>query len=426
MRTAFVSIISLLLGVGILLVGNGLLGTTLSLRATTEGFSDAVTGLVMAAYFAGFVIGARVMPTLVMRLGHIRSFAVLAAIASVSSLLHGVVVAPLPWAILRAMVGVCLVGIYMVIESWLNERATNGNRGRLLGVYQSTTLIAMALGQYLILFGEINSYELFFVAAALFSFAVIPIALAQLKMPVLTSGPLLSSKQLRNLSPVALAGATGAGLVNSAFFALGAVFALRAGMPKQEIAIFMSAVMIGGALLQLPIGFASDKYDRRRVLTFVCFSGAVLGLIILMFSGRWATGAWVVAFLYGGATFVLYPLSVAHANDLVPKNQLLGVARGLLAAYGKGALIGPILAGLFMARLGPTGLFVFTAFSLMVLGLFVVSRTRRVPILPEAHRKPFVPLVRTSEAALALHPRLQQSSAKVDVNRPGYCGDPIL
>jgi MFS family permease len=403
MRKAIVSVIWLLLGINILLIGNGLLGSTLGLRATAEGYSDAVTGVVMAAYFAGFVIGARIMPALIRKLGHIRSFTMLAAIASVSTLLHGVVIVPLVWALLRALVGICLVGIYIVVESWLNARATNGIRGRLLAIYQATTLIAMALGQYLILLGEIRSYELFVIAAALLSMSIVPIALTRLNAPALPPRSLVTAKQLRDLSPVALVGATSAGIVNSAFFALGAVYAQRIGMTKQEIAMFMSAVLIGGAILQLPIGIASDRYDRRLVLIVVCFSGAVLALAILLFSGRWPAGTWITALLYGGATLVLYPLAVAHANDLVPRHQVLDVARGLLGAYGKGALFGPVLAGVAMAGAGPAGLFIFTTFSLLLIGLFVLSRTHhRVRVLPEAQRKPFVPLVRTSEAALEL------------------------
>jgi MFS family permease len=428
MRSATAPLLRLFSGVIILLVGNGLLGTLLGLRASIEGYSNSVTGLVMASYFAGLVIGARIMPAVFGRIGHVRVFIGLAVIVSVSVLLHGVVVSPLAWAFLRVVVGICLVGIYIVIDSGLNEQTTIANRRQVLGAYQSITLIAMGLGQYLILFGEVRSQELFIYAAALVLLSVVPVTWAKPGRPAFESRPLLSLAELRDVSQVALVGATVAGVANSAFFALGAVFAFRAGMPMQEIATFMSVVMIGGALLQLPLGIASDRFGRRRVLTYICFSAAALGLIILLLSSRWASGNWVAAFLYGGATFVVYPLSVAHANDRIVKKQLFDVDRGLLAAYGRGAVIGPVLAGLFMDRMGPAGLFVFTAVLLVLFGLFLISRRRRVPTAQNMQRKRFVPLVRTSEAALSLHPRSEVQFEKASAtttsgnNAPGADG----
>jgi len=397
---------SLLLGGATLLVGMGLLGTLLAVRARVEGFSEVTIGVVMAAYFLGFVAGTFVCPALIRRVGHIRAFAAMATVASCVAVLHVLVVHPAAWFLLRVVNGVCVVGLYMVMESWLNVLAPNPVRATLMGIYGSVNLVSMGLGQFLLLAAPVEGFELFGLAAVLISLALVPVALTQVAEPRPVGVPQVSLAHLWRASPLGLVGSAVAGVTNGAFWGLGAVFAHRMGLSTLGVATFMGATILGGAFLQWPLGRLSDRHDRRTVLTVVCGLGAVLALAALGVSRAAPAALMVPAFLYGGMAFTVYGMSVAHVNDYVPPDETLEAARGMLLVYGVAATLGPVLAGLCMHAFGPGALLAFLAANLAGMTLFALYRMGRRAPVPLDAQGTFVPVHRTSQAALRLDPRM--------------------
>jgi MFS family permease len=411
MFTVVARISSLLLGIGVLLVGMGLLGTLLAVRARLEGFSEVTVGWVMSAYFVGFVGGTFICPGLIRRVGHIRAFAAMGTVASAVAVLHALWVHPAAWFTLRVVNGVCIVGLYMVMESWLNVLVPNDRRATLLGAYNAVTLVAMGLGQFLLLTAPVQGFDLFGVAAVLISLALVPVALTRVAEPRPVEAPRVSLAHLWRQSPLGLVGGAVAGLVNGAFWGMGAVFAHHMGMSTLGVAGFMGATIMGGALLQWPVGRLSDRHDRRTVLAAVCALGAVLALAALGVSRAAPEWLAVPAFLYGGMVFTVYGMSVAHVNDHVPTDETLEAARGMLLVYGLGAVGGPVLGGLCMKAWGPGALLGFLGACLALLAAFVAYRKGRRAGVPVDEQAAFVPLLRTSQAAFRIDPRVEDVPA---------------
>jgi MFS family permease len=383
------SLSSLLFGIGLLLVGMGSLGTLLGVRAGIEQFGPPLTGLVMSAYFLGFIVGNYVCPQLIRRVGHIRAFAVMAAVVTAVALIHALVVHPLTWFTLRIVNGACMMGLYMVVESWLNAITPSERHGRVFSVYMATTLVAMAAGQYLILVGEPASIIPFALTSVFLALALVPVALTRVPQPIIAAVPRLSLRMLFVTAPLGAVGALFAGLATGAFWGMGPLFAHRIGLAPAGVAWFMSAAILGGAVLQWPIGRLSDNSDRRRVLAAVCLGGVVAALATYGFVLALPGALYVSAFLYGGFAFTVYSLSVAHANDHLGKEQVLEATRSLLLLHGMGAVIGPALAGLLMDRLGPGSLLLYFAVVLALLGVYAAIRMRvRLPIIPAESFKP--------------------------------------
>ena len=396
---------SLLAGIGLMLMGIGLLFPVLGLRAASAQFPVWVTGLVMSAYFAGFMLGTFVCPAIIRRVRHIRAFAAMASIASTMPILHALLVDPWAWGLLRLVTGVCIVGLYIVIESWLNALAPNAQRGKVFAIYMAVTHVAMALGQFLILVGDRLGFVPFALASVLFSFALVPVTLTRVSQPAPVAAPHLGLRNLYAISPLGVVGATMSGLVNGAFFGMGAVFAQRVGFSDAGIAAFMSATIIGGAALQWPIGHLSDSRDRRSVMFWVCAIGAVLAAGGF-FVSHWSEPALIVlGFVYGGFVFTVYGLSVAHVNDLIEPSRLLEVTGGLLLLYGIGAAIGPTAAGLLMDVAGPGSLMTYFALLLCATAVFAAHRLRVAPRAPAEERSGYVSMAGSSQAALQLDPR---------------------
>jgi MFS family permease len=404
-RTLF-SVSSLLCGIALVLMGLALLGTSLGIRAVEEQYSDAVMGLVMASYFVGFVIGSYILPPLVRRIGHIRAYTALAAIGSVCAFMHALLVFPLAWAALRCVMGIALVGIYMVVEGWLNGMVPNRSRGKIFGVYMMVTLGAQALGQFLLLLDPGATIAAFGIAASFFSLGIVPLALTRRAQPAMVEAPSIHLAELRRRAPLSLAAALVAGLVTAAFWGLGAVFASRTGLPASQVATFMAALVAGGVLLQWPVGHFSDRHDRARVMIAV----AVLGTAAAVFAAfAWRLG---VGWLYisgaavGGMIFTLYGLSVAYLNDRIHSEAALDAARGILLVFGIGSSAGPVLAGLAMHYGGPSGLPLFAAVVLGLFTLYAGHAARTQPPVADEERSTFIPMDQTSPAALELDPRL--------------------
>lgn len=404
-RTLF-SISSLLTGIALVLMGLALLGTSLGLRAVQESYSDSTIGLIMASYFAGFIIGSYVCPSLIRRFGPIRCYAALAAIASACAFMHALLVMPVAWAILRCISGICMVGLYMVVESWLNGIAPSARRGQIFAVYVIVTLSAQAVGQLLLLLDSDAHVVAFGIAAVFFSLGLVPVALTRLPQPAPVETPPLQARGLLARAPLSAVGALVAGLVTGAFWGLGAVYASRVGLPPPQVAIFMLALIGGGVLLQWPIGHLSDHRDRRRVLFAVAVAGMIASLVAALTSRLGGLWIYLPMLAVGGAIFSIYALSLAYLNDRIHSHAVLEASRIILLIFGIGAFVGPIAAGLSMEVFGPAGLLFYTATSLGLLALYAVRSVREAPPVPEEERSTFMPMDQTSQAALDLDPRL--------------------
>ena len=402
MLTTLTSLVSLFIGIGILLVGSGLFGTLLAVRAGLEGFADPVIGLIMSAYFVGFFAGTFFCPALIRRVGHIRAFAMFAAVAASTAILHVLLVEPAVWMLLRAVTGACLVGLYMVVESWLNTQTPNARRGQVFAVYMAVSLLALALSQALITTADPGGFALFGVASILLSLALLPVAFTSTAQPLPVTTPRLGLRHLYESSPAAIAGALASGLVIGAFWGMGPVFAQRIGLDTAGIAAFMSATILGGAALQWPIGRLSDRGDRRLVLIFTGAVAAALALILALVASVSAPGLIAVSFLFGGLAFSVYPISVAHLNDHLQPEDILEGSSGLLLLHGVGAALGPAGVGLLVGHFGPRSLLVYFALVLGLMAAFLLLRRRRAPPVALEEHAPFAVMLRTSPEALVM------------------------
>jgi len=408
LRTLY-TVSSLLLGIGLLLMGLALLSTSMGVRAVAEGYNDTVTGLIMASYFAGFIAGSYLCPRMIRRIGPIRSYAALAAIGAVAAFLPGVLIAPLWWALFRFVIGTAMIGLYMVLESWLNATTPNDRRGRVFATYMIVTLLAFALGQFLLLFDPAAQSTGFSIAAMFFSMGLIPVALTRLPEPRAVPEVALNLSKLIQLSKLSVAGALVGGLATSSFWALGAVFAERIGLSGGSVVQFMAITIFGGVLLHWPIGRLSDFIDRRLVLMAVTLLAMLVALFGALTYSRSQFGLYSVMFILGSLLFPIYSLSVAYLNDRVQASEALDASRGVLLTYGFGAMFGPVLAGICMNLLGPAGLFYYLVIVLGGFVVFALLRIRASEAVPETQRSNYLPMTRTSQAALELDPRLDSN-----------------
>lgn len=407
MRSTLVSIVALLAGTVILLFGGGLQGILIPVRATIEGFSTLELGLLGTLYSAGFVAGCLTVPIMVRRVGHIRTFGVLAACSAIAILVLGMAVSPWVWLPLRIVTGFCFAGASMVIESWLNERADNKSRGTLFAVYMLCNLGASTVGQMTLALGDPTATVLFMVVAIAFAAALIPTALSIAPAPVPPARVRIRLRWLYGISPVGAVAVLIVGFSNGAFGTLGAVYAQRIGLDLTAVAIFMSAAVVGGALAQLPAGRLSDRMDRRRVILLSAALAGVLALLLMAFGDR---GGWLtlaLAALFGCGLYPLYGLACAHTNDHAEPEEFVDSASGLLMLWGIGAMLGPLPAVWAMGVLGPGGLFASLAAFMGILMLFTTWRMTVRAAVPAAAKSDFVPIpaALTPEAATALDPR---------------------
>lgn len=390
MPAAFVPLTALLTSAAILLMGSGLQGTLLPIRAQIEAFSPLDIGLLGSAYYLGFICGAYLGPHIVSRVGHIRTFTAMVAIASAVALAHALILNPIVWLPLRAITGLCFAVLYMVIESWLGERANNQNRGAIFSVYTIISLTVITVGQSMITLDDPGNFPLFAISSILVSLAAVPIALARSPEPKPITAVRLRGLHLLRTSPVGFGGAFAHGLAIGAFWAFGPVFAQANLGGTTNIALFMSAAVIGGAIGQWPVGRFSDRVDRRKVIAFVAIFAASTGFAMTVLAHSPGPGLIISAFLFGMAAFPLYSLSVAHMNDSVDQGGFVEAAGGLLFVFGAGAIVGPFLAAIVIRGGGLDLLFAFTAVVHVSAALFALQRitTRERP--KAADREPFV------------------------------------
>ena len=400
-------LVSLLSGVGMLVVGTGLLFSAIGAQSGAAHFSALVTGMIMSAYFAGFVFGTYACPVIIRKVGHIRAFAAMASIASTLPILHALWLNPWFWGGLRFVTGVCLVGLYIVVESWLNVVAKPHQRGKVFASYMAVSGVSMALGQWLILVGDRFGFVPFALVSILFSFALLPITLTPVDEPQPTEAPKLGLVELFAISPIGVVGAVASGLLSGAFYSLGHVFGQGVGFSETGIATFMAATILGGAVFQWPIGHLSDRHDRRWVLFWVCTCCAAVAGTGYYLAREYENSLIFLGIVYGGFAFTVYGLSVAHVNDLIDRSRVLEVTGGLLLLHGVGATVGPTLGGALMDAMGPESLMLYFTGVLVLLALAVWRYSGKLLSTTAApHGKDdYVMMGEGSQAVLQLDPR---------------------
>ncbi len=383
MLAAISSSWALFLGMALLMTANGLQGSLLGVRASIETFPTTVTGLLMSAFYFGFLAGSLLTPKMVVRVGHVRVFAALASLASTAILIHAVVVNPISWAMMRLVSGLCYAGLYVVAESWLNEKATNDNRGQLLSVYMVISMGGMAVGQGLLNVGDPGRADLFILVSILVSLALIPMLLSVNRGPVMDAPAPISIKEVYRSSPTGVVAALMNGILQGGTFGMGAVYGGLIGLSVPAISLFMGTLIIGGVLFQWPIGRLSDRYDRRLVLTIVTFVASALAVVASLAALSFTT-LLAIVFLFGGMMIPMYSIAIAYANDHLNPDQMVAASGTLVLVGGIGAFLGPTLVAGAMDLFGPEGFFLALASTHASLGVFILYRmTQRAALPPE-------------------------------------------
>ncbi|MDR7146265.1 MFS transporter [Rhizobium sp. BE258] len=385
MRRNLLSVAALLFGTLFLFMGNGLQGILLPVRGNIEGYATTTLGLLGTSWAGGFVIGCLVAPNMVRRVGHVRAFSGFIAIIAISALFSGIVIDPVWWIALRAVTGFSTAGTSMIIESWLNERATNESRGAIFSLYIAITLFGVVGGQMMIPLEDVRTPILFMICGVFYCVAMLPTTLSTAASPQPLKAVRLDLPALYRNSPVSCLGILLVGIANGAYGTLGAVFGAGAGLSDTSIAIMMSATIFAGAVMQFPAGRLSDRIDRRYVLAAMSGLAALAGILIVLFSP--SDPFWVIGLVvfYGAVANTLYPIAVAHANDFASSEDFVKVSGGLLLLYGIGTVIGPTIGGPVMSMVSPHALFLVTAIAHVLIAAYAIIRSRlRAAIHPDA------------------------------------------
>ena len=390
-------LIPLLVTAGILIGGNGLQGTFIALRASQEGFSTSVIGVVGAGYSIGFAIGCIYVTRMLRAIGHIRTFSAIAAIASASAIAMLLVVDPVFWFVMRLVAGICFASLFATVESWLNAAVTNANRARTLSIYRVVDLGSVTAAQYRIPGIGIGGFELFAIVAMALSLSLVPISLADRSSPTVPEAIRFDVKKLWNISPLATVGCIVVGLTNAAFRNLGPIYGEDIGLTVTAIASFMSAGIVGGVVLQYPLGLYSDRLDRRLIILIATFGSALAALYLAFFAGGDELKNLVGIFVFGAFAMPLYSLCSAHANDHAGEGEHALVSAGMLFFWSCGAIIGPLFASVLLQFFGPQALFLYTAAILVAFMAYTAMRMSARPAVPAgARRSRFRNLLRTS------------------------------
>jgi len=406
------SIIAPVSSLFIMIMGNGLLITLIPLRSRYEGFSTELAGYLMASYYAGLVLGALNINKLIEGVGHIRAFSAFASIFTVLTMLQGVFVNPAAWLVLRFLSGLCISGVFVTIESWLLVKSTSKTRGKALSIYMAANYASQALGQLFLDVTNPKTIIPFCLVVVLSSLAVVPLSLTRTRAPIIEEPSILKLKTLLRLSPLGVVGSFLGGMILGSIFGLLPIYAQELNYSVANIASIMGVTIFGGLCFQWPVGAISDRIDRRKVLfcasllTLACsFSIAVVNTVNI-------TTFLALSFIFGGLSFVLYPLAVSHASDLVDPKDLVAMTGGMLLSYGIGAIIGPILVTYPMKYVGPQGFFYFISSVCLVLALFTLSRIKTKTPVPKEDKLPHANITRTTPLASELDPRAENVEEK--------------
>ncbi|MEM7295648.1 MAG: MFS transporter [Pseudomonadota bacterium] len=364
---------ALLLGMLLLMLGNGLQGTLLGVRGGIEGFSTLEMSVVMSAYFAGFLFGSRATPAMIRRVGHVRVFAALASFVSAVLILYPLLVHPVAWIIGRVIIGFCFSGVYVTAESWLNNSTDNQNRGKALSAYMIVQMFGVVAAQYLLILGDPSGYMLFVLASVAVSISFAPILLSISPTPPFDTAKPMTLKQLYRVSPLGCVGMFLMGGIFAAQFGMSAVYGTVAGLSVAQISIFVSAFYIGAVIMQYPIGWISDRMDRRVLIFIMGALGGAASVLAVLTGGQFEI-LLAAAFLIGGTSNPLYALLLAYTNDFLDADDMAAASGGLIFLNGVGAIIGPPLTGWMMEARGPGGFFAFIAALLFGIALYAAWR----------------------------------------------------
>ena len=393
---------ALFLGMGLIMMAHGFQGSLLGVRAVTENFSLAATGFMMSGYFVGYFMGARTIPNVISGVGHIRVFAAFASIASLGILIHSIFINPFTWFVLRIINGFCMVCLFTVAESWLNDRSSNKNRGKVLSIYMIILYGAMGIGMFFLNFSKPENFEPFILISVIMSSALIPILLTKRKPPNFKKLKSMSLKELYETSPLGMVGAVFYGTTQSALFTILAVYAASMNFSIFEISLVTFLLSISGAISQYPIGNLSDRYDRRLVIIYSTFAAALFALFAIFSSstmhlpGDLGNKFWFYIFLtlFAFCSLPMFSLILAHTNDFITKDKFVAAGAGLQFAFGIGAMSGPFLCSLFMGVVGNNGFFIFLIIFHSLIGIFGIYRMKIRPS-KENPDSQFVPLPQT-------------------------------
>ena len=408
MLKAIISTWTLFFGLLLISAGNGLQVVLLGTRAPEAGFSNIATGIVMSGYFAGIFAGSIIVPHILARVGHVRVFGAMSAIASAAVLLHVVFLDPFVWTGMRFASGFSFAGMYIVCESWLNEKATNETRGQLLSLYMITNMAGMAAGQLMISLGEAGSAGLFLLASVLVSIAVVPILITASAAPSFEAPERISFRRLVQVSPLAVVGMVFVGIVISMVFGMGAVYGRNIGLDNTQVGYFMTSITLGTLALQYPVGRLSDKFDRRVVIFgATVIAGIAIGIASLFSADQFAL-LLIMMLIFGGLVFSLYSLFIAHANDFLAPSQMVAMSSGLLMVNGAGAVMGSPLAASVIEIVGNHGFLPTIAGFLFLLAGFVLYRMRMRSAVPAEAQGAFVAIPDSSSGvAVNLSPEVE-------------------
>jgi MFS family permease len=395
----------LFLAMALIMLGNGLQGTLIGVRATLEGFPAAVTGFVMSGYFVGFLLGSSLAPRLMWQVGHVRVYAGLASLASTATLAHLIVINPFAWGLFRIITGFCLAGLYIVAESWLNGASSNANRGKLLSVYMLTFSLAMAGSQGLLRFDDPGGFKLFILASVLVSLAVVPISLTPTRAPAFEEPTGVPIRELFRAAPLGMTAAAVTGTSNGALLSGGPVYGLEAGMTATRVGTFIAVTLIGQLIFQWPLGALSDRISRRRVILGVTTIAAIAALIAIELDPL-GSPFLLVALVFGGMTFPMYSVSISHVNDVVPDDKLVAASAAMIMVNGFGAIAGPIVATASLGLFGASGFWVVLAVAHGSLAFFAGYRLLANRNMEVTSKRHFLPI--PSRATAPAHRLLQE------------------
>ena len=402
MIKVFVGSWALFIGMFMLMVGNGLQGTLLGLRGDQEGFSTFALSIVMSSYFVGFLFSSRYTPELIRRVGHVRVFAAMGSMISAVLICYPVLIEPWAWAIGRVMIGFCFCGVYITAESWLNDASSNETRGKALSLYMIVQMAGIVFAQWIVSRGDVSGYTLFIIPSVLVSLAFAPILLSARPMPAFAATKRMKIKDLIDASPLACFGMFMLGGVFAAQFGMSAVYGNRVGLSVGEISFFVSAIYVAALLLQYPIGWLSDRMDRRILIIWIALFGGFGSLLAFIIPDNFAiivlSGA-----IVGGTSNPLYALLLAYSNDYLENEDMAAASGGFLFVNGVGAIAGPLIVGRMMDVIGNRGYWLFTAVLMLIIGIYGLYRmTRRQRSdLESDHQVPYAPVTAASSQIAA-------------------------
>lgn len=405
MATVFLPFIALYSAVLLLMTGIGLLGTFLPVQLTVAGASTQTIGMVASSYFVGMLVGTFLCHRLIRSVGHIRSFAALAALVTAVVMLHGLYLDAVFWSVLRFLSGLATIGLYMIIESWLNECTQRHQRGKVLAIYMIMSYLGMTLGQQLLNFGNTFNLPMFYVVGLMLALCLVPVTLTHSIHPQLPDFERINALELFRKAPTGMLGCLSAGLLSSAFYSISPVFCHLIGLSISQLTLVMTVTILGGMLLQWPIGSLSDNFDRTYVLVFLGFMVALLSLAIFYSAGSSYALFLALMTAFGGLAFTLYPVAVARTHDLFEAKDIVPVSSVLMLSYGVGASMGPILASSTMTFVGsPYGLFVY--FSAVGAGYAMVTlylrKQKIVTVVASEDNSDFILMKNTSPITAAI------------------------